>query len=61
MHNVSYSVVTTCILAYLLPLTILTATTVVGSVLLMPFANARTTTPNAPCPSLGPTLQCFPT
>jgi len=31
-----------------LPLTILTATTVVGSVYLMPYANARTTTPNAP-------------
>ena len=30
------------------PLTILTATTVVGSDFLMPYANARTTTPNAP-------------
>ena len=39
-----------------LPLAILTATTVVASVSLMPYASARTTMPNAPWPSLGPTF-----
>jgi len=39
---------------YGLPLAILTATTVAGSVFVMPYANARTTTPNAPWPSFRP-------